>query len=193
MTILCIHEARVYGQFNLSQIIWIEHALKLKTNVKQQTEQIMQRRIKMQLLQSECQKKWKNVYPGASQYWVLCRIIWMILGWYFQDCRKWAAVTINYMSYDFGDVLVDQNYIDIIPFQETFEAIFNFTDRSVYQRKSSEVVLLVSTQKAPNTSALRHNRIKKIKHSLLSTTMKLGCLFLFISPTPPSKNPTQVS
>jgi len=79
-------------------------------------------------------------------------------------------------------ILIDENDINVITLEETFEAILHFTDGSICIHK--EVLHI-------KKSDLNVNYIAFLL--LLSTTIKFGCLFLFISPIPPKRKPTQVS
>jgi hypothetical protein len=77
-------------------------------------------------------------------------------------------------------ILVDENDINVIPLEEALEAVLYFADAGICDGNNKEKI---------NACTL----ISNPEVILLSTTIKLGCLFLFISPIPPKRNPTQVS
>ena len=83
----------------------------------------------------------------------------------------------------FTHILIDENDINVITLEETFEAILHFTDGSICAHK--EVLHIKKSDINGN--------YKIAFLLLLSTTIKFGCLFLFISPIPPKRKPTQVS
>lgn len=71
-------------------------------------------------------------YLRTSKNRVFRCIVRMILGWNFQHSRNRSCVRINYMPNQLCVVLIDQDNVDIIPFQETFETILDFTHGSIY-------------------------------------------------------------
>jgi hypothetical protein len=68
---------------------------------------------------------------GASQNRIFGRVIRMIFRWNLQHGWHWCHMRINHMTNHLGIVLVDQNDVDVVTFDEALEAILDFADGSV--------------------------------------------------------------
>lgn len=55
----------------------------------------------------------------------------MVLGRNLQHGRKRRCVRIDNVTNQLGVVLIDENNVDVVAFQEALEAIFNLTDGRV--------------------------------------------------------------
>lgn len=102
----------------------------------------------------------------------------MVFGWDLQHSWDGRCVGIDHVTDELCVVLIDQDDVDVVAFQEALEAIFQLADWRIWNFTLSVKIFF---------------SLKVNFNSLLSTTMKLGWRFLLISPIPPSKNPTQVS
>lgn len=68
---------------------------------------------------------------GAAQNRIFRRIVRMILRRDLKNRWDWRCVRVDDVTNEFSVVLVDQDDVDVVAFQESLEAIFNFADRSV--------------------------------------------------------------
>ena len=68
---------------------------------------------------------------GASEDRILCCVVRVILWRDLEHSWDWGSVRIDNVTNKFSVVLVDQNDIDVIAFQETLEAILKFADWSI--------------------------------------------------------------
>lgn len=58
----------------------------------------------------------------------------MIFRWNFQDCGNGTVVAVYDMPDNFGNILIDQNDVNIVSLEEALEAFFNFTDGSICRK-----------------------------------------------------------
>lgn len=75
---------------------------------------------------------WVEHALGTTQDGVLASIIRMILGWDLKYCRHWSGVTVNHMSDHLGDVLVDQDDVNVITLHKSSEAFLNLAHWCVF-------------------------------------------------------------
>ena len=62
---------------------------------------------------------------GSSQDRVLVRVVRMVFGRDLEDGRHWCHVRVDHVSDQFGHVLVDQYYVDVVPLEERPERVLD--------------------------------------------------------------------
>lgn len=68
---------------------------------------------------------------GTPQNGILGRVVRMVLGRDLEHSRNGSSVRVNDVPDQLGKVLVDQDDVDVVPFDESLEAVLNLADGSV--------------------------------------------------------------
>lgn len=65
----------------------------------------------------------------------------MVLGWDFQHGWHGLCVAVDHVSDQLGDVLVDEDDVHIVAFDEALEAVFDFADGRIWKTSGGDLLM----------------------------------------------------